>query len=93
MTATDRFATYRGLRATGTIAFIAALAACTTVPPHQDAVQESARYAAHAKRNYAPPGPAEDPWGPYIRAASARFDIPDSWVRALMRVESGGKDT
>ena len=60
--------------------------------PHQDAIQESARYAAHAKRNYTPPGPAEDPWGPYIREASARFDMPETWVRSLMRVESGGKE-
>jgi len=37
------------------------------VTPHQDAIQETARYVAHAKHNYVPPGPAEDPWGPYIR--------------------------
>jgi hypothetical protein len=68
-----------------------ALAACGTVAPHQDAIQETARYVAHAKHTYAPPGPAEDPWGPYIREAAARFDIPETWVRSLMRVESGGK--
>ncbi len=92
MTAPDRFVMRRHLRAAGIITLLTALAACGTVTPHQDAVQESARYAAHAKHNYAPPGPAEDPWGPYIREASARFDIPDTWVRALMRVESGGKE-
>jgi hypothetical protein len=92
MPATDRFVTLRRLRATGTIALFATLAACSTVPPQQDAVKESARYAAHAKRNYAPPGPVEDPWGPYIREASLRFDMPETWVRALMRVESGGKE-
>jgi soluble lytic murein transglycosylase-like protein len=79
------------LRAAGTIALLAFFAACTTVP-QQDATQEAARYVAHAKRNYTPPGPPEDPWGPYIREASARFDIPDIWIRSLMRVESGGKE-
>jgi soluble lytic murein transglycosylase-like protein len=81
----------RNLRAAGALAVLAALAACGTVP-HQDAIQESARYVAHAKHNYTPPGPPEDPWGPYIREASARFDIPDIWIRSLMRVESGGKE-
>jgi cell division septation protein DedD len=70
---------------------LAALAACGTVP-HQDAIKETARYVAHAKHNYTAPGPAEDPWGPYIREASARFDVPETWIRSLMRVESGGRE-
>ena len=91
MTALDRLLTPRGLTARrlrigGILALLTALAACGTVP-HQDAVQESARYAAHAKRDYAPPGPPDDPWGPYIREASARFDLPDIWIRSLMRVQ------
>ena len=40
---------------------------------------------------YPPPGPQEDPWGPYIREASARFRVPGHWVRAVMRQESGGE--
>jgi D-alanyl-D-alanine carboxypeptidase len=40
--------------------------------------------------NYTPPGPAEDPWGPYIREAAGRFRVPEQWVRAVMRQESGG---
>ncbi len=96
MTASDRPVTSRlvtppHLRIAATFALLTALAACGTVP-QQDAVQESARYAAHAKRDYTPPGPTEDPWGPYIREASARFDLPDIWIRSLMRVESGGKE-
>jgi hypothetical protein len=79
------------LRAAGTLAIITALAACSSVAPQQDATQETARYVAHAKRNYIPPGPVEDPWGPYIREASNKFDMPEMWVRSLMRVESGGK--
>ncbi len=42
--------------------------------------------------NYAPPGPAQDPWGPYIREASARFDVPERWIRAVIRQESGGHE-
>ena len=41
---------------------------------------------------YTPPGPPEDPWGPFIREASARFDMPEIWIRSLMRVESGGQE-
>jgi cell division septation protein DedD len=91
MTAPDRLVTPIRLRLAGTIAILTALAACGTVP-HQEAIQETARYVAHAKHNYTPPGPPEDPWGPYIREASVRFDVPDIWVRSLMRVESGGKE-
>lgn len=40
--------------------------------------------------HYAPPGPPEDPWGPYIREAAGRFRVPEQWVRAVMRQESGG---
>jgi cell division septation protein DedD len=90
-TGTPRTGAQLRLCAAGSLALLTALAACGTAP-HQDAIQESARYVAHAKQNYAPPGPAEDPWGPYIREASARFDMPEIWVRSLMRVESGGKE-
>jgi cell division septation protein DedD len=41
--------------------------------------------------DYGPPGPPSDPWGPYIREASARFDVPDRWIREVMRQESGGR--
>src|SRR6516164_8703334 len=40
---------------------------------------------------YPPPGPPEDPWGPYIREASGRFNVPGHWVRAMMHQESGGE--
>jgi len=40
---------------------------------------------------YPPPGPPEDPWGPYIREAAARYRVPDRWVRAVMQQESGGE--
>lgn len=39
----------------------------------------------------APPGPPGDPWGPWIRDASRRFDVPELWIREVMRQESGGR--
>ncbi|TDH60025.1 murein transglycosylase [Dankookia rubra] len=51
--------------------------------------------AVHGSYNrpssYDPPGPARDPWGPYIRDASRRFDVPERWIREVMRQESGGR--
>jgi cell division septation protein DedD len=91
MSVPDRFAAGRRLRVVGTMTILATLAACSQGPTHQSALEESARYVAHAHRNYTPPGPPEDPWGPYIREASAKYDIPETWIRALMRVESGGR--
>ncbi len=41
---------------------------------------------------YRVPGSASDPWGPYIMEASARFSVPDRWIRAVMRQESGGRE-
>ena len=38
-----------------------------------------------------PPGPPSDPWGPWIRDASRRFDVPEQWIREVMRQESGGR--
>ncbi len=41
---------------------------------------------------YPPPGPPDDPWGPYIREAAARYAVPEQWVRAVMQQESGGQE-
>ena len=46
---------------------------------------------ASPQRYYPPPGPPEDPWGPYIREAAARFHVPGHWVRAVMHQELGGE--
>jgi D-alanyl-D-alanine carboxypeptidase len=43
-------------------------------------------------RYYPPPGPPEDPWGPYIREAATRYRVPERWVRAVMQQESGGQE-
>jgi cell division protein FtsN len=79
------------LRAFSCIIGLVFLSACASKAPQISSVDEAARYAAHAHRDYSPPGPPSDPWGPYIIEASGRFDVPERWIREVMRVESGGK--
>jgi Transglycosylase SLT domain len=68
------------------------LSACASHGPRLSARQQAARYAADTPRNYRPPGPSWDPWGPYITEASQRFDVPQVWIREVMNVESGGNE-
>ncbi len=68
---------------------LALLAACSGSGP---ASHGPGHYATHTRGNYAPPGPPSDPWGPYIHEASERFDVPEQWIRGLMRQESGGRE-
>ncbi len=74
----------------GGVAVLALLSACASQPQQISAQQESTQYLSHARRNYTPPGPASDPWGPYVTEAAAKFDVPERWVREVMRQESGG---
>ncbi len=78
------------MRLLGCVAVLAVLAACANTNDTSSR-NEAARYRAHARGNYKPPGPPEDPWGPYIKEASKRFDMPEAWIRAVMRQESGGR--
>lgn len=39
---------------------------------------------------YAPPGPRDDPWGPFVRASAAEFAVPEPLVYAVMMAESRG---
>ena len=77
------------LRLFACVALLGALAACGggggTPARH-------ARVQYNPSRYYPPPGPASDPWGPYIREASHRFDIPERWIRGVMHQESGGQE-
>lgn len=36
-------------------------------------------------------GLSGDPWASHIAEASQRFDVPEPWIRAVMKVESGGR--
>jgi soluble lytic murein transglycosylase-like protein len=49
---------------------------------------EARTYASRAARAYPAPGPSDDPWGPYIRGAAQRFQVPERWIREVMRQES-----
>ena len=57
---------------------------------YDPAAEHGRRFAPH--RYYPPPGPPSDPWAPYIHEAAARFALPERWVRAVMRQESGGRE-
>ena len=52
---------------------------------------EARGYRAIAARSYPAPGDVDDPWGPYIREAAYRFQVPERWVREVMQQESGGR--
>ncbi len=80
------------LRGIACLSGLALLSACASHAPPMTATQEAATYVARAKPSYAPPGPSSDPWGPYITEAANRFDVPESWIREVMRVESGGQE-
>ncbi|MFT8657290.1 MAG: lytic transglycosylase domain-containing protein [Acetobacter papayae] len=48
---------------------------------------------AGPRRTYAPPVSSDNAlnqWTPYVQEASRRFTIPQAWIRAIMRQESGG---
>lgn len=81
------------LRLGGIGLLTAMVAACSSGPQRTQMPisQEVALYKSHARSYYAPPGPPDDPWGPYIREASTRFDVPEEWIRAVMNQESGGR--
>jgi cell division protein FtsN len=79
----------RALRALGLAAALSGLAACASSPP-QPSTAPIQGWSGQTARAPAP-GPADDPWGPYIQEAAARFDVPERWIRAVMRVESGGR--
>ena len=58
---------------------------------HISASQEASQYESRARHSYSAPGSRTDPWGPYIHEASEKYDVPERWIREVMRVESGGR--
>ena len=81
------------MRLSAGCAGLALLAACSAGGGGTGSVLSTNYYVRHATpQSYQPPGPPSDPWGPYIRAASQRFNVPTSWIRNVMRVESGGHE-
>ena len=75
-----------GCQILGSLALLALLGACSG--------QKQAHvtpYYPPPQRDYTPPGPKTDPWGPYIIEAAQKYDVPERWVREVMRAESGGR--
>ncbi len=73
-------------------ASLALLSACAAPPGRVAQGPTTGYYVSHAAHDYTPPGPPGDPWGPYITEAASRFDVPSTWIRQVMRVESGGHE-
>jgi cell division septation protein DedD len=70
---------------------VGALAACGGTAQHGAVTGASMSSEWPRPNTYDPPGPSSDPWGPYIQQASRRFDVPERWIREVMRQESGGR--
>jgi hypothetical protein len=90
MTEAKALTVHNFARASGCLLTLALLSACAS-QPKISAQTESSHYRVRAARNYTPPGPSSDPWGPYIKEASGKFDVPERWIREVMRQESGGR--
>jgi cell division protein FtsN len=80
------------LKITFGCAGLALLSACASSGGIGAVVLSTDYYVTHAAGNYNPPGPPSDPWGPYIRIAARRFDVPERWIREVMQAESGGQE-
>jgi hypothetical protein len=73
------------------VGLVALAAGCAQRPPHVSYRYQAEDYAARARGSYPAPGPASDPWGPFIVEAAAKYDVPERWIREVMRQESGGR--
>jgi D-alanyl-D-alanine carboxypeptidase len=80
----------RKLRVATTLALLCCLAACAG--HYGPVAHRHGSVYAGPSRYYPPPGTPDDPWGPYIGEASARYGVPEQWIRAVMRQESGGHE-
>ncbi len=83
---------WRRLRGAVSLGMLALLAACAAHNSHLSANQQAHDYRYRARGDYAPPGPPDNPWGPYVAEASQRFNVPQSWILSVMHVESGGHE-
>ncbi len=88
--AASRTTARNGLRAVGCLGVLGLLSACAGGQQISSS-QEAAQYEQRAHHSYVAPGPRNDPWGPYVHEASSKFDVPERWIREVMRVESGGR--
>src|ERR1700759_4342145 len=72
------------MRAALALMLLAAVPAAKTPPPALSVAQqeEAMNFGQRMRR-----------WPPLIAKASKRFGVPDSWIRAVMQAESGGRLT
>src|SRR4051812_43114077 len=76
----------RGMAIGFTLGIVASLlSACSSSPPD--------RSTSPAASGGYTGGLSGDPWASHIAEASQRFDVPEQWIRAVMKVESGGRTT
>jgi len=74
----------RGATVGFTLAVAASLLSACSSTPSDD------RSSPAASGSYTG-GLSGDPWASHIAEASQRFDVPEQWIRAVMKVESGGR--
>ncbi|MGF7209195.1 cell division septation protein DedD [Skermanella aerolata] len=67
-----------------TLALAASLLSACSSSPSTDRTSPAASGAYSG-------GLSGDPWASHIAEASQRFDVPEQWIRAVMKVESGGR--
>lgn len=79
--ATSLLSTHLTTRSTRRARFAAMAAAAIAVSFPLPACAQSASTA---------PVQIADPWQPFVDEAAARFSVPASWIRAIIRVESNG---
>jgi hypothetical protein len=77
--------TMAGFRSLGAIACIVAISASSML------VNDAAHAARASSAAHRANGLPVDPFAAFITEASKRFAVPEYWIRAVMRVESGGK--
>ena len=65
----------------GALAALCLLAGCAASPPS---------VPSELAQRYAAPGPRDDPWGPFVRASAAEFEVPEPMIYAVMWAESRG---
>jgi soluble lytic murein transglycosylase-like protein len=70
---------------------LAAVAAGLMLASSPDAFAASASLSDFAKEQMMSPSQRIDRWTTFIKEASRRFGLSEEWIRAVMRMESGGK--
>ena len=83
---------HRSPSATPTVASVvhAAAAGPKIAPPNRTAAPGPSDFEVEQRMSF---GQLMKRWNPIIAEAANRFDIPQSWIRAVMQIESGGRTT